>query len=252
MPPLQAEARLKMDIKATKTVVMAIVTFYICYIPTIAYGIWGRMGEHQVWFAFLASICTFISSASNPIIYVLRNRRYRYAFWQLVKDPCGTSAYQEKPVKTGKEEKLRKSKNLTENPTVEVGKLESEETGVSSRPENNYPESEDSKPTTAKRKMLQPNRVGTKPEENYPESEDRRPTTAKRKMLQPNRVGTKPVNNYPESEERKPTTARRKMLQPNRVGTKPEENDPESEDRRPTTAKRQMLKPNRVGNSGSL
>ncbi|KAJ7374657.1 hypothetical protein OS493_004998 [Desmophyllum pertusum] len=114
LPPLQAEARLQMDIKATKTVSMAIATFYICYIPAIIVSIWYHdTGENtrSVWAAFMATICMFISSASNPVIYVLRNRRYRCAFWQLVKDPCGARAFQEKPVRARKpEEKQREKK----------------------------------------------------------------------------------------------------------------------------------------------
>ena len=130
LPPLQAEARLKMDMKATKTVAMTIVTYYICYIPVIAFSIRNH-GEQETltgWFAFMAWFCTVVSSAANPIIYVLRNRRCRSAFWQLLKDPCGTSAFQEKPVKTVKEENQRES-----NPTPgeEPGEAEENpETGV--------------------------------------------------------------------------------------------------------------------------
>ena len=51
----------------------------------------------------------FVSGALNPVIYVLRNRRNRSAIRQLLKDPCGTSAYRENPVR-GNEAKQRKSK----------------------------------------------------------------------------------------------------------------------------------------------
>ena len=134
LPPLQAEARLKMDMKATKTVAMTIVTYYICYIPVIAFSIRNH-GEQETltgWFAFMAWFCTVVSSAANPIIYVLRNRRCRSAFWQLLKDPCGTSAFQEKPVKTVKEESQRESNPTPgEEPGEASGRAEENpETGV--------------------------------------------------------------------------------------------------------------------------
>ena len=59
---------------------------------------------HNDWVSFLVGFCTFISSASNPIIYVLRNKRYRDAIRQLVKDPFGTSLFQEMPQKIKQKE----------------------------------------------------------------------------------------------------------------------------------------------------
>lgn len=102
MPPLTAEARLKNDIKATKTVTLAIALYYICYIPTIGYSIWCHSEEKRVsnvWFGFLMIFATFLSGALNPIIYVLRSRRHRSAFRQLLKDPFGTSPYRDRPVR---------------------------------------------------------------------------------------------------------------------------------------------------------
>ena len=93
LPQFQAEVRLKMDIKAAKTVAMAIVTYFVCYIPTIAYAVWRFDKEDNVspWFAFIGNYCSFISSASNPLIYVFRNRRYRFTIRQLWRDSCGRS-----------------------------------------------------------------------------------------------------------------------------------------------------------------
>lgn len=142
LPPLQAEARLRMDIKATNTVAMTIVTYYICYIPAIAFTIRNHEAKDDKafygWVGFIVSFCTFVSSASNPVIYVLRSRRCRSAFWQLVQDPCGTSAFQEKPVKTGKEENQREK-----NPTL------GREPGESRRPEGNSECEALRRPTTA-------------------------------------------------------------------------------------------------------
>ena len=139
-----------MDIKATKTVSMAIATFYICYIPAIIVSIWYHdTGENtrSVWAAYMATVCTFISSASNPVIYVLRNRRYRCAFWQLVKDPCGARAFQEKPVRARKPEEKQQEKK----PPIEG------EPGVSKRPESETLKT----PASTKSAMFQSNRVTT-------------------------------------------------------------------------------------------
>ena len=113
LPPLAAEARLKNDIKATKTVAMAIAVYYICYIPIIVFSIWRRNEEKRfsnLWYGFMLIFATFLPSALNPIIYVLRSRRHRSAFRQFLKDPCGTSAYRENPVKHEKEAKPQREK----------------------------------------------------------------------------------------------------------------------------------------------
>ena len=59
---------------------------------------------HNDWVSFLVGFCTSISSASNPIIYVLRNKRYRDAIRQLVRDPFGSSPFQEMPEKIKQKE----------------------------------------------------------------------------------------------------------------------------------------------------
>ena len=87
------------------TVALAVVTYFICYAPALALAIWKKeYGMHNDWVTFLVGFCTFISSASNPIIYVLRNKRYRDAIRQLVKDPFGSSPFQEMPEKIKQEE----------------------------------------------------------------------------------------------------------------------------------------------------
>ena len=108
LPKLQAEGRESTISKPTVTVAMAVVTFYACYLPAITYSVWRGNTNYftkHVWVSFLVAFCTFISSASNPIIYVLRNKRYREAIRQLVKDPFGSSSFQEKPVKNNRKEK---------------------------------------------------------------------------------------------------------------------------------------------------
>lgn len=53
LPPLQAEARLKCDIKAITTIAITIVTYFLCYVPSIVYAVTGlqseNQAEHLVW-----------------------------------------------------------------------------------------------------------------------------------------------------------------------------------------------------------
>ena len=108
LPPLSAKARLKMDIKAAETVVIAIATYYICYVPVILFSIWRRNKEDRissVWLPFMTSFFVFLSSTLNPIIYVSRNRRSRSALRQFFKDPCGVSEYQEQPIRNTQQRK---------------------------------------------------------------------------------------------------------------------------------------------------
>ena len=211
LPVLQAEARLKLDIKATKTVAMAIATYYVCYIPTIAYGIWGRDGDDHVWFAFMAGFCTFISSASNPIIYVLRDRRCRSAVRQLVKDPCGTSPFQEKHVITGKEEKRKNLARVNLN-SKRVGP------GVSTRPQENS-----EGPAATKPKMFEPGRVEQLPaardldDVNSIGSLDRNEEKQK-KNLDGNLTCEEPgESTTPQENSEGPTATKPKMFEPGRV-----------------------------------
>ncbi|KAL9951402.1 hypothetical protein ACROYT_G044056 [Oculina patagonica] len=122
LPPLRAEARLKMDIKATKTVAMTTGLYYICYIPAIVFSIWRRTREEREIFVFMVTFCVFLSSALNPIIYVARNRRDRSALRQLLKDPCGTSAYRENPVRKEQEARQRERKPQIEGEELKDGR----------------------------------------------------------------------------------------------------------------------------------
>jgi len=96
---LRAEARLQIDIKATKTIVMMIVAYFFSYVPAIVYAVVGNKEKSQAdsWFAFFAWYAVSFSSAVNPIIYYLRTSRYRSAFSQFIKDPFGSSDCKEKP-----------------------------------------------------------------------------------------------------------------------------------------------------------
>ena len=121
LPPLAAEARLKMDIKATKTVAMTVATYYICYIPLIVFSIWSRVKEPKVtnpWLVFMVVFSTFLSSALNPVIYVSRSTRNRSALRQFLRDPCGASPYKEHPIKNQKEAKQQEKKPQIEEEEI--------------------------------------------------------------------------------------------------------------------------------------
>ena len=99
LPPLQAEARLKSDIKAITTISITIVAYIVSYVPSIVYAVVGLQSENQAehWFGFSAWYCLYISNAVNPLVYYLRTNRFRSAFKQFLKDPLGSSDFKEKP-----------------------------------------------------------------------------------------------------------------------------------------------------------
>ena len=99
LPQIQAEARLKDDIKTTRTIAITIAAYFLCHVPTILYALVGleRGTLANIWFAFISWYTLYISSAVNPIIYYLRRRRCRSAFRQFLKDPFGSSGFKEKP-----------------------------------------------------------------------------------------------------------------------------------------------------------
>ena len=99
LPHDQAAARLKDDIKATKTIAITIGAYLVSYVPTIVYAILGlrNADEADSWFGFVAWYTCSISTAVNPVIYYTRTNRCRSAFKQFLKDPFGSSDYKEKP-----------------------------------------------------------------------------------------------------------------------------------------------------------
>lgn len=110
MPPLQAEARLQSDIKATKTIAITVAAYFLCYVPMIGYALILGLLERSLLrscLGFIAWYSMYISSAINPIIYYLRTNRLRSAFKQFLKDPFGSSDFKEKPNNSGNGEKRK-------------------------------------------------------------------------------------------------------------------------------------------------
>lgn len=125
LPPLQAEARLQCDIKATKTIVITVAVYFLCYVPTIVYAVVGSREPKEVnsWFAFIASSSLYLSSAVNPIIYYLRTKRFRLAFKQFLKDPFGSSDYDGQPNRHVKRELEGKPRKLNGKRDGDVSQL---------------------------------------------------------------------------------------------------------------------------------
>ncbi|KAJ7381146.1 hypothetical protein OS493_004744 [Desmophyllum pertusum] len=91
LPPLQAEARLKTDIKASKTIAIMTTAYFAGYVPAIVYAIVAVQKKT------LDESCVYLSCAVNPIIYSVRSSRFRSAFRQFLKNPLGSSDIREKP-----------------------------------------------------------------------------------------------------------------------------------------------------------
>ena len=104
---LGAQARLRNDINASKTIAVTIAAYFMSYVPAVTYAILGQQDVSQTgsWFAFIAWYATFFSSAVNPFIFYYRTSRFRAAIKQFFKDPFGKSDFKEEP------HKPRKSRN---------------------------------------------------------------------------------------------------------------------------------------------
>lgn len=96
---LQAQTRLQLDIKATKTIAITLAAYFCSYVPAIVYGAVGQQVEGHTgsWFAFIAWYATSFSGPVNPLIYYLWTSRFRSAFKQFIKDPFESSDFKEKP-----------------------------------------------------------------------------------------------------------------------------------------------------------
>ena len=89
---------MRMNIQASRTMAIKVLAFLVCYIPATLYSAWGHERpnlRYDRWPGFLAQFCIFISIGINPVIYSFRTRRFRSAWKQLLKDPCGRRPFQE-------------------------------------------------------------------------------------------------------------------------------------------------------------
>ena len=107
-PAQQAEAQLKRDLKATKTIVITMAVFLICFIPIGVFPIVNLIENNVTtdhWLSYVARYSYALSNTVNPIIYYTRLSRCRLALKQFVKDPFGSSDYRENNTGNNTEEK---------------------------------------------------------------------------------------------------------------------------------------------------
>ena len=100
LSPLQAEVRLKRDIRACKTIAIIIATNFFTHVPAILFAVVDLENGSlaQSWLAFFAVYIHYLSSALNPIIYYVRNSRLQSALRQFLEDPLGSRDFRENAV----------------------------------------------------------------------------------------------------------------------------------------------------------
>ena len=87
-----------MDIKAAKTIFIAVLAFLVCYIPPLSVVAWTSVksgSNDSPWLKHIVYISTLTSSGMNPVIYCFRVRRFRRALKQLLNDPCGKTSFKD-------------------------------------------------------------------------------------------------------------------------------------------------------------
>ena len=87
-----------MDIKAAKTIFIAVLAFLVCYIPPLSVVAWTGVksgSSDSPWLKHIVYISMLTSSGMNPVIYCFRVRRFRRALKQLLNDPCGKTPFQD-------------------------------------------------------------------------------------------------------------------------------------------------------------
>ena len=105
-----------MDIKAAKTIFIAVVAFLVCYIPPVCVvASWTRVSNGRTLFGHFAYLAMLMSSGINPIIYCFRVRRFRRALIQLLSDPCGKTPLQDS------DQKLRFKHNVPNQNATKMG-----------------------------------------------------------------------------------------------------------------------------------
>ena len=102
-----------MDIKAAKTIFIAVLTFPVCVVAS-----WTRVksgSNDSAWLRHILYISMLMSSGINPVIYCFRVRRFRRALKQLLNDPCGKTPFQDS------DQKLRFKHNVPNQNARKMG-----------------------------------------------------------------------------------------------------------------------------------
>ena len=107
-----------MDIKAAKTIFIAVLAFLVCYIPPLSVVAWTGVksgSSDSPWLKHIVYISMLTSSGMNPVIYCFRVRRFRRALKQLLNDPCGKTPFQDS------DQKLRFKHNVPNQNARKMG-----------------------------------------------------------------------------------------------------------------------------------
>ena len=107
-----------MDIKAAKTIFIAVLAFLVCYIPLLSVVAWTGVksgSSDSPWLKHIVYISMLTSSGMNPVIYCFRVRRFRRALKQLLNDPCGKTPFQDS------DQKLRFKHNVPNQNARKMG-----------------------------------------------------------------------------------------------------------------------------------
>ena len=108
-----------MDIKAAKTIFIAVLAFLVCYIPPVCVvASLTRVkaeSKGKTLLGHFAYLAMLMSSGINPIIYCFRVRRFRRALKQLLNDPCGKTPFQDS------DQKLRFKHNVPNQNARKMG-----------------------------------------------------------------------------------------------------------------------------------
>ena len=79
-------------------IIVIVFAFLLCYIPPLFVAACVRSNFYSIdiaWRSHLVHTSILISSGINPVIYCFRTRGFRCALKQLLKNPCGKTAFQE-------------------------------------------------------------------------------------------------------------------------------------------------------------
>ena len=109
-----------MDIKAAKTIFIAVLTFLVCYIPPDYFIAWTSVNSgsnDSAWLRHIVYISVLTSSGMNPVIYCFRVR-FRRALKQLLNNPCGKTPFQDS------DQKLRFKHNVPNQNARKMGLTE--------------------------------------------------------------------------------------------------------------------------------
>ncbi|PFX13377.1 hypothetical protein AWC38_SpisGene22541 [Stylophora pistillata] len=127
LPSFQTEARLRDEVKATKTIAITIAASVFCYISALLFAAVvcnQKSIKDDYWFAFIVRLSIESSSTVNPIIYYTRTR----SFQTVPKKPFGSSDYEERP-NINESRVLEGTKNLARNQNGLDVKMDGNSTG---------------------------------------------------------------------------------------------------------------------------